>query len=161
MARITISLVLIAAIAGMVANNASAAVPGQMLYPFKTNVNESLGRLFSVTDASKARFAADLAHQRLLELQTLTENGSLTPDTKKELMDSFDTEVKDMTDAVNFMQTEYAYGSALDIVTQFQKTLSDHIAILTALHSDTLPHLQQTLDATSQMMSVLSQQIVK
>lgn len=161
MARIIISLLLIAGIGGIVSNDASAAVPGDMLYPFKTGVNESLGRLFSATESSKARFAADIAHQRLGELQTLTQNGTLTPSVEKDLITCFDTEVADMTNAIKLMETNYDYDAALSIATQFQTTLAAHIAVLTALHSSDVAHVQSALDSMSALISDLSQKITK
>lgn len=161
MARIIFSLLLIAGIAGTVSNHASVAVPGNFLYPFKTGVNESLGRLFSATYESKAVYAAELAHERLLELQTLTQEAALSAETEARLMRCFDAEVDSFKAALDLMQTNYDNKTALAIVKGFQNTLGNHIAVLTALRSDSVPHLQQTLDSLSELNSTLSQNIIQ
>lgn len=45
MAKLIISLLLVASLAGIVAGAASTSGPGDMLYPFKTHVNDPIAAL--------------------------------------------------------------------------------------------------------------------
>lgn len=64
---------------GSVAYGAGNAVPGDMLYPVKVNLNEKIQMAFANTSTKKVKLHVALANERLKEAETLVAEGRLTP----------------------------------------------------------------------------------
>lgn len=60
---------------------AQGAVPGDLLYPVKTGVNENIRGAFAMSADSEARLQASILEERLEEAQELQAKGSLTGET--------------------------------------------------------------------------------
>ncbi len=80
---------------------ASKALPGDVLYPVKTGVNEEIKTFFAFTDEAKAQVNASIAELRLKEAEKLAEDGKLDVETRTKLergfkkrADSFEEELK-------------------------------------------------------------------
>lgn len=75
----TAALIAIALIAGGGTSYAAGgAVPGDLLYPVKTEVNETIKSAFAFSNESEAKLQAKLAEERLQEAETLAAEGALT-----------------------------------------------------------------------------------
>jgi hypothetical protein len=85
------ALLLIIGVTGSSAYAAESAIPGDLLYSVKVNVNEPVALALAVTPQSKAETHAAIATTRLAEAQSLASQGTLTASTSAELADSFET----------------------------------------------------------------------
>jgi len=64
---------------------AEAAVPGDFLYPVKTEVNENIKSAFAISAEAEAKLQARLAEERLEEAEELSARGELTAEHATEL----------------------------------------------------------------------------
>lgn len=78
---------------------AQGALPGDFLYPVKTEVNENIRGAFAVTADAEADLQADLLEERLKEAQTLHASGKLRGDTAVAVSKRVNAQVKVATNA--------------------------------------------------------------
>ena len=69
---------------------AEGSLPGDVLYPVKIHVNESLRSTLARSDAAKAKVDADMATRRLVEAERLKQEGRLDQAAKNELKINFE-----------------------------------------------------------------------
>jgi hypothetical protein len=81
--------VLIAALGTGTAYAAQGALPGDLLYPVKININERVEVKLALGDTAKAQAEAALAGRRVSEAQELEAEGRLDATTTQELEDNF------------------------------------------------------------------------
>lgn len=74
----TALLIIALLIGGGTSYAAESALPGQVLYSIKTNVNEPIESALAISSKSEAQLQAKLTHTRLTEAETLAANGTLT-----------------------------------------------------------------------------------
>lgn len=67
--------------------SAETSLPGEALYQVKVVLNESVLRVFSVTQESRISFEANMADRRLSEAEVLLEKGELSGDIKNNLLE--------------------------------------------------------------------------
>jgi hypothetical protein len=67
---------------------AAKSLPGDFLYPIKTEVNERLETALTFNDADKASLHAELAHERLFEAETLAAEGKLSTSTAEKIAEN-------------------------------------------------------------------------
>ena len=161
MAKIIISLLLIASIAGIATTASSTSVPGDPLYPFKVYVVEPIGQVLSFTQNEKVAFSTELAQNRLTEFQTLVQNHTLTSANEVSLMSAFDTQFDDASSSISALVAKGDYPDALQATANFQTMLSAQVAALTSLGAPAISHLQATLDTLSALNAELSAKITK
>ena len=145
MVKIFLSLVAIASLGGIFTIASGSAVPGNILYPFKIGVCESIGQLVALGDGAKGTFSLELARQRLIELQILEQNSTATPARRDYLLNEFDSESQKIQDVITVLQVEEKFDEAKVLIAEFQTLLKQQLAVFTALGSPTVPHLQATL----------------
>ena len=125
-------LVFVLAGAGTVSAAAGGALPGDLLYPVKINVNESVKIALASTPASRAQVHAELADARVEEAQALAAQGRLDATATAKLSDNFDEHAKSAQDLVQSI-AESDPGSAVQITTQLDSTLATNGAVLRSL----------------------------
>lgn len=69
---------------------AEGALPGDLLYVVKVNVNESIGDALAVSDKAQAEWDARVAERRIEEVVTLAAKGELTPETQEKISIKFE-----------------------------------------------------------------------
>jgi len=80
-----LAIVLIIGSSWGVARAAEQALPGEVLYPVKTKVNEPLVGSFKRSDAARAEWEHERVARRLAEAETLAEEGRLGEEEKGEI----------------------------------------------------------------------------
>jgi hypothetical protein len=85
-----VAVVLVMGLGTGTAFAAQGALPGDMLYPVKINVNEAVEVALAGTPAQKATTEEHIAERRVAEAQTLAAQGRLDATTTQELEDNFD-----------------------------------------------------------------------
>jgi hypothetical protein len=156
MSKLFISLLLIASLAGVAANKASTALPGDMLYPFKIQVNDRIASWMALTQAQKAANASRTVAERLTELENLTERGIVDSSVELKLLTGADDSIHESMTHAQALADSHHVDDALRATAQLQIMLSTHIAILSALNSPLVRHFQSTLDRVSALRGTLA-----
>ena len=125
-------LVFVLAGAGTASAAAGGALPGDILYSIKININETVKVALASTPASRAQVHAELADARVEEAQALAAQGRLDATATAKLSDNFDEHAKSAQDLVQSI-AESDPGSAVQITTQLDSTLATNGAVLRSL----------------------------
>ena len=108
---------------------AENALPGDLLYPIKTQVNEPVQGALAISSAAKTAWAMDVAGTRVEEAATLAAEGRLSPVTQQELQINFEQHAQQATVAI----TEAASSSpeaGSEAAVRFEAQLSEYQAVL-------------------------------
>lgn len=111
---------------------AEDALPGDLLYPVKTQLNERIQIAFARGRSAKAELSLIQAERRLLEAETLAARASLTAETEGQLTVAFDRHVRSLESNL----TAADQGKAEDIAgirRRFKTALLAHSSLLVAL----------------------------
>lgn len=125
-----IILALIILLSAGVSVGAQNALPGDLLYPVKTNINEKIEDAFAIGDEADARLAANLAVERLKEAEALAAKGRLDARAKAEVEDGFEKETKRANAEIENLKSKNKSDIAAKISTQLNASLSEHGRIL-------------------------------
>ena len=121
-----ILIIALIAAGGGISYKAESAVPGDVLYGVKTQIDEPVQRFFSLSPEARVSASADQAGERLGEAEQLASQGLLDTATKS----SLDAAFKEKSDeAVTGMKQLAASGdpaAALSEATDFRKILEQH-----------------------------------
>ena len=89
-------------ISGGVVLAANRALPGDLLYPIKTNINEKALRLVSsASPVAQAKFEVGLVNERLVEAEKLDSKNNLNQGNKKEVKQSLSNQTVRASEAVD------------------------------------------------------------
>lgn len=127
---VALALILAASLGGGTAFAAEGALPGDALYPIKTEVNEEVRAAFALDVEAKAEVEAWRAERRLQESQTLASRAELTDIQQEEIQERFNTHA---TRAAAHIDTVAETNPALaaELATRFGASLEAHEIILT------------------------------
>ena len=117
-------------VSGSISAFAQGALPGDLLYPVKTKVNEKLEVVLAITPEEKAETEAIQATKRLEEVEKLALKGKLTPVLVKEIGDDFDSHVRNFEKYLMQLENGSNFSSVAKIGTFFQTRIAVHIALL-------------------------------
>lgn len=129
---LSVALVLLFAVGGGTAYAAEGALPGQVLYPVKVNVNEKVAEALAVTPEAKISFHASRAAERLKEAEALAAEGRLDATTTAQLEENFDSHLA-QADELTQQLSESDEGAALEANVRLESSLSAHSDILARL----------------------------
>jgi len=103
---------------------AERAVPGDVLYPVKTGINEAVRSQFVNSPYEKVVFETELMERRISEARLLAREGRLTSEVGAQIAENVETHANAVqqsiselkrTDAEEGALAEITYGSALDV----------------------------------------------
>jgi hypothetical protein len=114
--------------------NANAALPGDVLYPIKLNVNEKVRTLVSIGDSANARAHVQAAESRLGEAGKLEVQNKLTAPVRTILEARLSEEIGMVRQYIAKLQTEGNPQSAAAIETELKAKLSEKGATLKMLN---------------------------
>ncbi len=112
--------VFILAMSGGVVLAAEHALPGDILYPVKLNVNEKVEGVFKTTPAAKAAWQEQQAVRRLKEAETLVDQGKLDDSKRAQIEKEFSKNVKAFVKA-NEGREEIKKGFETRVAAQLKK----------------------------------------
>lgn len=118
--------------AGTASAAAGSALPGDILYPIKINVNEAVKVALATTPVAKAVLHAELADVRVEEAQALAVQGKLNASTTQQLAANFDEHAKSAQELTKMLAVSDP-AAAVQITTQLDSALSANGAVLLAL----------------------------
>ncbi|MHB8871396.1 MAG: DUF5667 domain-containing protein [Candidatus Doudnabacteria bacterium] len=115
---------------------ADKSLPGDFLYPVKTQFNEKIKASFANTPAKKVKVESDLTIERLKEAEALSSQGKLD-NQKKEYITKSLTEHSEKID-MNISEVKEHVGSdaALELDDSLGSSLVDHTDVLDKLSED-------------------------
>ena len=123
MAYLTIILMLVGAVGGTLSYKANAALPGDLLYPYKTEVNERLEHALARTDTAGATWDISLLKERLDEAQILAQSGRLDARAQTQVTENVNEHVRNLTATVDKFQAEGHFQDAAHTMTELYNTL--------------------------------------
>ncbi|MBI2611068.1 hypothetical protein HYW60_04010 [Candidatus Kaiserbacteria bacterium] len=122
----------VAVIGGGTAYAAEAAVPGELLYTFKVQVNEKVAEVLAISSEAKAEVHTKLAERRMKEAEVLTSRGELTTEAKTELETRLEDHAARVDSEVEVIEREDPVAAA-DISSRFESALAAHSALIERL----------------------------
>jgi hypothetical protein len=133
--RMIAALVVMAVILGGsgIVSAASRSLPGDFLYPVKTEFNEKIRVAMARTPENRAQTETFLAEQRLRESEALAERGNLNVQTQKQIAENFESHTNNAINTVNQIRNSgNAYSAAI---------LSDDLETVLTIHRDVISSL--------------------
>lgn len=109
---------------------AEYALPGNILYPIKINVNEELRSLTGFSSEDRAGWEAKRAERRLREAQELALLGRLEGDVREELESRFETHLKNARKNISQIRIFGQLEEANQIASSFESALRAHRRVL-------------------------------
>lgn len=91
---------------------AEYAVPGDTLYPIKTNLNEPVVGLFVVTKENNVKWQETLTERRLQEAQVVIARGDLNQETRQLIEHNVEKQLRTFTEAVGELSDSESDDSA-------------------------------------------------
>lgn len=124
---------LIVLLGGGTAYAAQAALPGELLYAVKVNVNEPVREALAVSTEAKAAFHANIAETRLEEAEALAAEGKLNASTSAEIEKRLETHLARAEEIKIKLEEEEKEDLAVEVEAELESALSAHSAILAKL----------------------------
>jgi len=125
--------VLIVALGGGTAYAAQAALPGEVLYTVKVNVNEPVRQALAVSTEAKAAFHTSVAQTRLEEAEALAAEGRLTASTSVDIEQRLEVHLAKAQEVAEKLEDEEKADLAGEVEAELDSALSAHSAILAKL----------------------------
>ncbi|MDO8552995.1 MAG: DUF5667 domain-containing protein [bacterium] len=113
---------------------ARSALPGDVLYAIKTEVNEPLKEALAISTDAKQELAMSVAGERLKEAATLAAQGRLDENTELELRASFEEHARKASDNMG-QRSETSPGRSAEAAVRFEAQLSEYERVLVEVGS--------------------------
>jgi len=128
--RMTIALIIALLLSGGTSFAAESALPGDILYPIKVNVNEKAQEIIAVSNESETKVQAKLAGRRLEEAEKLAVSGKLNAETSKDLKARFEEHSNKAKEYQTKAQEEKGTGATASLDSDFEISLGMHEKLL-------------------------------
>lgn len=140
---------------GGVSAYAQTTLPGNILYPVKTQVVEKVRRAVAFTPHAKAVVEADLANERLLEIERLAVQGHLTEDIAAHNTRSFEKHVTRFENELHTLQIRSQQENVFLLSQNFHTKLIVHAAVVKTLKENSPEQFPttETLDLESALLA--------
>ena len=114
---------------------AENAVPGDVLYPVKVDVNENIQSAFALTDTAEANLQVHLAEERMQEAETLAARGQLTATAATDLSARLKAHYETAEAHNKTVEADGNYGTSATLRASLEGALSSHASVLADLNS--------------------------
>lgn len=128
-----IVLILALLLGGGTSALAERALPGDILYPVKVDLNEKVADLFAVTPKAQAQFDATIAQRRLQEAEQLAAQSRLSTSTQELLASNFQNFANKFQAQVNASSTTLSAQDIVAMNSDFEAALTAHQRILAGI----------------------------
>lgn len=102
---------------------AQNALPGDMLYPVKVNVNEEFRSMLTFGNEAEAKFHAEKAAERIEEAEKLAAEGRLTAEAQADINANFKEHVSEVRERISEFESEGKYDTAASVNAEFESAL--------------------------------------
>ncbi len=135
---------------------AESALPGDVLYSVKVNVNEEVGGLFSsFNNEFKADFEAKRADRRLQEAEKVAAKADLKGGVLVKIEENFQTHADRVKERIADFQARGHFNNAVDLSSKFESSLRAHEQVLVRLKADLQSKSSDTGEINSGLDSVI------
>ncbi len=121
-----IVLTLMLLLSGGTSLAANNALPGDILYPVKVNVNENVRSLFALTTDAKIKVESSIANERLQETEKLAVKGHISADEKNTLTANFSEHADKVKAIVADLKAKGNATKAAKVNSDFETSLIIH-----------------------------------
>jgi hypothetical protein len=115
---------------------ASKALPGEMLYAVKVNINENVEETLATTPKAKIAVQSEHIQKRLDEVQMLRKEKKLSPETQKIVADKITEHTEDVIKSIDTLKKEGDVTTVLETTSTLTPVLEANLTALT----DTTPN---------------------
>lgn len=118
---------------GSVSFAAENAVPGDILFPVKIHINESVRGVIAITPQAKAEWEIHLVERRLKEIEKLATEPDASSDVKNIAQSNLERYIEHTKERISKFEDEDDNEDALIATERLTKLLSNHESILNTL----------------------------
>lgn len=134
--RMTAALIVLALVAGgSTSFAAESAVPGDVLYPVKIEVNENIKSAFAISTEAEAALQAEFLAERLAEAETLAARGDLDATAAAELEERIDAHMEEVTTLTAAAELDGSYDVAASVRAALEGSLRSSAVVLGGLNA--------------------------
>lgn len=130
MPLVLFAIVVAAALGGGATVTAADALPGDILWGFKTGVTEHIQGALAADDRAKARWDIAIVAKRLDEAQKLAGESKLDANAQAALTASIELYTHDIAGRIHALQTAGRTDAAAEVAARFQAQLARHAPAL-------------------------------
>ncbi|PSO45517.1 MAG: hypothetical protein BRC22_00815, partial [Parcubacteria group bacterium QH_9_35_7] len=112
---------------------AQDAMPGDTLYPVKTNVNEEVVSALQLSSKAKAEYESKLADRRLEEVSQLAAEGRLSSEAATEAREEFEESANTTISSTQELKQEGNETAAANVNASFNSSIETHTSVLSGL----------------------------
>lgn len=123
-------------ISGGLLAKAETALPGDVLYSLKLNINEEVRDIAALTPEAKARLAIDVTERRLQEAAALSAQGRFDQTSQTLIKKELAKNVNQFKNRVASLVSRNDLGAAQQLAVDFESSLKAHELILEKISSD-------------------------
>lgn len=155
-----IIIAIIVALSGGVSVAANAAVPGDILHPVKTEVNERVMAGLAFSAEAKAIVEARLAERRVEEAEKLAARGELKADVAAKLSERFEARAEKLNAIIDRLEAEGKTEAAANLTAALEATLKAHDQILTRLEERIVqPRVQERAEKAAKARARIEEKV--
>lgn len=128
-----ILLVIMVSVSGGAVIGAEKAMPGDVLYPVKLNVNEEIRGWLKISDEAKADWEIKMTERRLEEVEELADEGALNEEAREKIEASFESHAQRVQERVAKFRNKDNFNAAASVSLNFETALQAHEKILSKI----------------------------
>lgn len=141
-------IIIAALLGGGVSFAAEGALPGDLLYPVKTSINEEVRSTLAISAESKAELHAKFAERRLEEAERLASSGRLSIETGAQIAANFKSHAQESESQSEKAEAKGGAEAAVGIHSNFESALLAHEKVLAKIevkNPESKEHLEVVL----------------
>lgn len=112
------------------------SLPDSILYPIKVNIVEPVKGAFIFSPEAKAKYEIDLATERLVEVETLADQGKLDKIDDKKINNLLENHTKSLNRIIDKINKTESKDKADKIVNDFKTKMNAHVRGLEIIKKD-------------------------
>ena len=128
-----ILLILSVLVSGGIAVGAEHALPGDILYPVKVDVNEEVRGWLATSEEAKGDWEIKRTEKRLEEAEQLADEGSLNTEASENIEANFEAHAQRVRERVEKFKNKENFNAAASLSLNFETALKTHDKILSRL----------------------------
>ena len=156
---IAIVLLIAAALGGGTAVIAQKSLPGDPLWGFKVNVNESVEGALATGDEAKADWDIAAIKNRIAEAQELDAQGKLSAGVQADILNNFNEHAQGAADAIQHIEVTGSAVAAADAAARLQAAVAQFTSLSGSSGStedDFMTSVRSALNAASALSAQTS-----
>ena len=152
---LTAFITVAAIVIGGLSVSAQAAIPGNTLYRWKTDINEPVQPLFVVGTENRARFDVELTSRRLSEITAISMMPGVSAVVRTEAEQNFEVQAQKTQQSIAELKQQGTSDTTLSVWPDFKALLDAHQTALTNLRDTVTGDARAHIDSTLQALDAL------